>query len=214
MSYDPAGVPIYINVRDRVTTLRSLVAWLEKAGHERITLIDNASTYPPLLDYLARSPHVVVRPGRNLGSRAIWCGDLVPNEPFVYTDPDVLPVDNCPRDAVARLAELLGRYPHPKAALGLYLDDTPDFQSKDWERSLVGADRALAPGVFDSLADTTFALYRPSAPFTLTALRTGAPYQCRHIPWYHLGEPDEEECYYLAHAIKGPMGSSWAGGKQ
>lgn len=212
----PECCPIFINVRDRVSDLRRLVAWLERAGHERIVLLDNASTYEPLVEYLRGSPHDVVWLGRNLGSRALWHADLAPGEHFVWTDPDVVPVDSCPLDAVAHLKELLDHYPDPKAGLGLYLDDVPDAcRSLTWEREIVGPDRAIAPGVFLADVDTTFALYRPGAGFTFEALRTGWPYQVRHMPWYSAGrELTAEDRYYLDHANGGHEGSSWKDGRQ
>ena len=207
-------LPIFVNVRDRVRDLRALVAWLEKAGHERLVLIDNASTYEPLLDYLEQTPHRVVYLGRNAGSRAIWGCDLVPNERYVYADPDCVPCDTCPQDAVAHLADLLDRYPdYPKAALGLYLDDFPatlDQGMLAWERALVSEGRRIAPGVYSSLSDTSFALYRPNAQFDYTALRTGSPYLCTHAGWAAEANPDDEDLYYLKHARAGLDGSSWA----
>ena len=72
LSLLPFDPPILINVRDRVTPLRKLVSWLELAGHERITLLDNDSTYPELLTYLDASPHEVIRRlARTWGSRAL-----------------------------------------------------------------------------------------------------------------------------------------------
>lgn len=205
-------VPIYINVRDRVKTLRRLVAWLEAAGYERIVLLDNASTYEPLLEYLNESPHNVVRFGVNHGSRALWRASVVPSEWFVFTDPDLLPVEECPADVVEHLHEIAEYHKFPKAALGLHLDDVPaSMDSLEWERSLVSRERELEPGVYDSMADTTFALYRPDAAFGYTALRTGWPYQARHTSWY-VKEPSAEDRYYLERAIPGPDGSSWAQG--
>lgn len=206
--------PIYVNVRDRVRDLRRLVAWLEKAGHERIVLVDCASTYEPCVEYLAASPHTVVRLRTNSGSRALWNEGIGPSEPFVYTDSDTVPCDDCPLDAVARLADLLDRFPaFPKAALGLYLDDFPPSLDQGilrWERSLVCEGRAVAAGVYASLSDTSFALYRAGVPFGYTALRTGAPYLCDHAGWAAEANPDAEDLYYLDHATAGPEGSSWA----
>ncbi|MEZ5216955.1 MAG: hypothetical protein R2715_10310 [Ilumatobacteraceae bacterium] len=54
-----------VPVRDRVTPLVQLVDWLERAGVEDIWLIDNASTFEPLLDYLRSTPHHVVRSEQN-----------------------------------------------------------------------------------------------------------------------------------------------------
>lgn len=206
-----ALLPIFVNCRDRVTDLRELVAWLERAGHERIILIDNDSTWEPLLEYLATSPHEVLRMGENCGSKALWNRELVPDEPFVYTDPDVVPVEDCPTDAVLHLSDILERAPAHcwKAGLGLKLDDVPrDGRPMEWEESLVSADREIEPGVFDSLVDTTFALYRPSAPFNLYGIRTGAPYQVRHMPWYAEDLSDENR-HYLERAVAGPWGSEF-----
>src|SRR5215469_1260868 len=97
---DALSIPVYITVRDRVSDLRRLVAWLERAQHRNIVLMDNASTYEPLLAYLGDSPHEVVYLSQNLGSRALWRSGLVPNEPFVLTDPDIIPTEDCPLDAV------------------------------------------------------------------------------------------------------------------
>lgn len=201
-------IPVYLTVRDRLRDLRQLVEWLERAGH-RIVLLDNASTFPPLLRYLAATPHEVRYLGENLGSRALWEARMVPDTPFVLSDPDIVPLDSCPLDAVAHLQRLLDAHPaYSKAGLGLYLDDV-EFPSKGWERTLVS--RETSPGVFDSLIDTTFALYRPGAEFAYEAIRTGHPYQARHSSWY-VTEPDAEDAYYLERAETGPTGSSWKEG--
>ncbi len=111
------------------------------------------------------------------------------------------------------LQALLDRYPQfSKAGPGLYLDDVPSsMPSLGWERSLHS--REIAPDIYDSLIDTTFALYRPGAGFEYEALRTGAPYLARHAsPAWYGGELSEEDRYYLARAETGPTGSSWKEG--
>jgi hypothetical protein len=209
-----SDTPVFILVRDRLRGLRKLVAWLERAGQENLFLLDNASTYPPLLEYLRTCPHNVVRLGENLGSRALWAAGMVPDDtPFVVTDPDILPIDECPLDAVAHLGRLLDRHSsYSKVGLGLYLDDVPaSMPSLGWERQLVSVSREIPPGgVFDSLIDTTFALYRPGASFEYEAIRTGAPYLARHCsPAWYGGELSDEDRFYLEHATAGPLGSSW-----
>lgn len=210
LQFDP---PILINVRDRVTHLMALVDWLEDAGHRRIVLIDNDSTYGPLLDYLDATPYEVVRLGRNLGSRAISRAGLIPDEFYVYTDPDLVPIKECPADAIARLLSLLRRHDgFQKAGLGLHLDDVPDdLPSLPWELGPEIRGTEVEPGAYRSLIDTTFALYRPAAQcdFPHPAIRTDYPYECRHMSWY-VDEPDAEDRYYLERALVGPGGSSWA----
>ncbi|HVS43718.1 MAG TPA: glycosyltransferase family 2 protein, partial [Candidatus Dormibacteraeota bacterium] len=82
--------PVFITCRDRVTALRALVRWLEGAGCTRIHLVDNQSTYPPLLDYYAATPHTVIRLRDNLGHRAAWESGAVrehaAGEHYVVTD--------------------------------------------------------------------------------------------------------------------------------
>ena len=211
MRFDPV---IFITVRDRVAALRDLVAWLEQAGHQRIVLVDCASTYGPLLEYLQASPHTWARQTENLGSRAPWLAGLVPpDEPYVVSDPDIVPIGDCPHGAVARLRYLMDAYRAPKAGLGLYLDDVPaDCPHLAWERSLISPERELQPGVFNSLIDTTFALYRPGIPFDLPALRLGYPYQARHVsPSWYGGDLSDEDRFYLKRARRDPChGSSWA----
>jgi hypothetical protein len=211
-------IPIYICSRDRVACLRRLVDWLEAAGHERITILDNASTYEPLIDYLKATPHDVVALGANLGKRAIWAAGLTPQEFFVYTDPDIVPTGDCPLDAVAVLRDALARYPYPKVGLGLYTDDLtsgalPPFLARElteWENGPVIRGQSLDRYVYVSAVDTTFAMYRPGGQFCYQALRTHAPYEARHLGWYSEANPTEEDLYYLEHAERGPEASSWA----
>lgn len=221
---DYQQVPVFINCRDRIVDLRRLVAWLENAGQQRIVLLDNASTYPQLLDYLDKTPHEVVRLTRNLGKLALWRSGLVPKkQPFIYTDPDVVPLAHCPSNAVEIMLDLLGRCaPWQKIGMGLYLGDVPSsMRSLEWERQLVSKrlprfERDGDPPLFDSLVDTTFALYGPGEPFGLAAIRTGWPLQGRHMPWYPAANRLErqERAYYLEHAVGGSEFSSWKQGTQ
>jgi hypothetical protein len=211
LAFDPL---IYINCRDRVTPLRQLVGWLEQAGHDRILLLDNDSTYEPLIEYLAESPHTVIPFATNHGARSLWTVLGPPNDWFIYTDPDIVPTADCPLDAVDRLHDILLRNPDvPKAGLGLYLDDVPvTMPSYAWETCPTIRGAAVEPGAYRSLIDTTFALYRPDAEFLYEGARTSAPYEARHVSpaWYGTAL-DAEDAYYLAHALAGPTGSSWKG---
>lgn len=210
--FDPI---IYITVRDRLQDLKELVGWLERAGHQRIVLLDNASTWPPLVEYLKASPHDVRWLRTNGGSRTLWEHAMVPDEWFVVTDPDILPTEDCPLDLIAHLHRLLDENLNfEKAGVGLYLEDVPaDLSSLEWERKLMSGCPEfpeVEPGVHIAPVDTTLALYRAGTPFMYEAIRTGRPYLARHMSWYREGNPTDEDRYYLEHAIAGPLGSSWA----
>lgn len=207
-----SDVPIYINCRDRVTPLRELVAWLEKAGHEQIVMLDNDSSYEPLLDYYRETPHEVRLLGVNHGSRSLWRARMVPDEPFVFTDPDIVPMETTPLDLVEHLGELLDRYPQAhKAGPGLYYEDLPWFHGGLGEMRGMHAN-PIEPGVHLSGIDTTFARYRANAVFEIVdSLRLDMPYMMRHHSWYipFPGE-DPESRYYLERARTGFEGSGWA----
>jgi len=212
-------VPVIIISRDRLDCLQKLVDWLERTpGIGTIHIVDNASTWPPLVDYLDRSPHTVHRLEVNLGHHAPWVTGLVAavsGSPFVVTDPDVIPDETCPPDVIARFRAILERHPEvDKAGFGLRLDDLPErFAHRDavvrWESKFWKDE--IEPGVFRADIDTTFALYRPGRDHkTFRAARTAAPYVARHLPWYSAtNAPTVEDVYYREHAD--PAIATWTG---
>lgn len=210
--------PVFITVRDRLSPLVAQLEWLQAAGLTEICLIDNASSYEPLREFLDATTHRVVRLERNLGHRAPWLSGTVQREShdrfYVVTDPDVIPTEDCPLDAVSRFRELLEKYPDMhKVGFGLRIDDLPSHNPLspsiiEWE-SRFWSD-VIEPGVFKADIDTTFALYRPldRRPGDDRSLRTGYPYVARHTPWYV--SPDaltNEDRYYRQHAD--PAFSNW-----
>jgi hypothetical protein len=210
-------IPVFVPVRDRVAPLRQLVDWLERVDGVEVWLLDNASTYPPLLEYLAGSPHRVLGMPRNLWNVAPWLSGIVYEQahdrPYVVSDPDVVPDATCPLDLFDHLGRLLDEYPEAvKVGLGLRIDDLPEqYVHRDeviaWE-SRFSTDE-LEPGVFAADVDTTFAMYRPGAHYAIgPAIRTGAPYLARHLPWYeNSSAPSAELEYYRLHAD--PLVSNW-----
>lgn len=200
-------VPILIGSRDRLTPLLGLIDWLEKAGCERILLIDNDSKYEPLLEYYERTPHTVVHLGENVAPRNFWSSGVIDAHAgegrYVLSDPDVVPTESCPLDALARFDELLDRFPsRAKVGFGLKLDDLPAHSRhaesvRSWEGQFWQSE--VAKGVFDAKISTTFALYRAETRSYVEgpSLRTGEPYVARHIPWYSdVDNPTAEERFY------------------
>lgn len=223
-------VPVFVNCFNRVSVLRSLVDWLLNTEQRRIVLLDNASTYPPLLSYygdLAAEPRVIVVQLReNLGQNALWSSGLlhrlgITALPFVYTDPDILPDPDCPRDWLWHFVGILKQYPNVlKAGFGLRIDDLPSCyrfraEVQEWEKQFW--EIPVGEGHYNAPIDTTFALYRGGnweSNAVLAAkyrsVRTGHPYLARHLDWYMDSDHQtEEQRYYQAHAIPGM--TNWSG---
>lgn len=197
------AIPVMVICRDRVEPLRELVAWLETEGMTNLHLIDNHSTYPPLLEFLESTRHSVVRLGRNVGHTSPWLPELdhLRRGAFVVSDCDVVP-DPGSHGAVKHFADLLNRYRSTvKVGFGLHIDDLPEhydrreevlaWESQFWERP-------LADEVYMAPLDTTFALYRPRTPYTLgPSLRTGGRFMARHEPWYQDSSDITEDLAYF-----------------
>ena len=203
--------PIFINCRDRFTTTFQLVSWLESVGQENIYLIDNDSKYEPLLDWYKKTNHKVIYLNTNGGHIAPWSHGVIEkyanDSYYIVSDPDILPVEECPHDAIDYFRHLLDKYEsRTKCGFGLKIDDIPDnflfkdkvLQHESQYHNWIGPE----PSVLFAPIDTTFALYRPNAgPDISASIRTKEPYLCRHLPWYVDSlNPGQEEEYYVNRA--------------
>lgn len=218
-------LPIFINCRDRVDCLQRLVRWLLAAGYRQIILLDNASTYAPLLAYYDRiqSRRVrVVRLGENLGHQALWTSGILEwldvRTPYVYTDPDVLPGEACPPRFLRAFAQQLALHPAiRKVGAALVYEDITyrDAEAiKDEEASYYHA--PLGGDAYFATVDTTFALYRNVRFYHRgPSIRMAGTYAFRHLPWYYdYAHLPEDEQYYLAHAnASSSIGNVMAKGK-
>lgn len=205
--------PVFIVCRDRLTCLLGLLDWLESVGNaDEVYLIDNDSAWPPLLDYYETTPHTVIRVGENAGHRVGWTHGYLKRyahqRRFIYTDPDVLPVEECPTNAIAKMDEALNKYRNTvKCGFSIKIDDLPDCAppgAAPWEQKYWGRHYHWDIKAHRAPIDTTFALYasRASAVFRYhPAFRLAPPYSVRHLPWYM--DPhnlDDETAFYVSRS--------------
>ncbi len=207
----PERTPIVINSFNRVTYLRSLVDALRSRGYENIYVIDNASTYAPLHEYYRREGLKVFYLDTNVGYLALWRTRVwseFSHNYYVYTDSDVVPVEECPQDFIAFMFALLKNIPPAgKVGFGLKIDDLPE--ENPLSAHVIAHERRfwadpVDENVYIAPVDTTFALYRPrvSGGFWVPALRTGFPYVARHLPWYEDPENPSEEIRFYQSEVK------------
>jgi hypothetical protein len=208
--------PIIINNFNRLEYLQQQIEWLLKSGQTNLHIIDNASTYEPLLRFYKTVPASVYMLDKNVGHESFWKTHL--HQRFgkyyhVYTDPDVLPDENTPTDFMYYFKSLLDKYPTiKKVGFGLRINDLPDYYPKkqeviNWESQFYA--NAVEPNVYKAMIDTTFALYRSGAAFQCwnDTLRTGGEYMLKHMPWYEdANNLSSESTYYLQQAT---AVSSW-----
>ncbi len=215
-------VPVFINNHNRLASTSSLVERLINSGTKTIEILDNASTYKPLLDWYKNLPRdgVSVRMQPNLGPWSFWQQGmhLAQNTPYIVTDADIVPSDCCPTDLVEKLQGLLLSVPGcEKVGPGLRLDNIPDLSrdfitngdGKGWEGEGVYWKNKHSSGAFIAPIDTTFAIYKAHAPWTdadwtgsAKNLRMDAPYLVEHTPWYVKKPFSPEELHYRESANK------------
>ena len=215
-------VPIFINARDRLGVMKKLIDWLLDAGYRNLIILDNNSTYPPLLEYYNKlkeqwGGHIkIVMLGKNLGYKALWLSGILEelkiSTPYVYTDPDVVPIERCPKNFVKRLMKILdSNHEIRKVGLGLVWEDITFSDKEETQRR--ESDFYVGSQIGDNLhyaqVDTTFALYSNVRHYSLRfSLRTTDNLMLYHLPWYFdYDNLPEDEKYYMEHADKNSVTS-------
>lgn len=201
-------IPIIINNYNRLSYLIQMISWLEKYGYTNIYIIDNNSTYQPLIEFYNQCKYPIYRLKQNIGYLALWKTGIYKRfykSYYVYTDPDLAIVDECPPNFIDQFVDLLQRYKYSsKAGFSLKIDDIPDYYPKkaeviDWETQFWV--KTIEDNIFAAPIDTTFAVYRPftkwGANFYEGHMRVGFPFQVRHLPWYTDNKMlTEEDVFY------------------
>lgn len=203
-------IPVIINNFNRLTFLKRQIDCLTIAGIKNIYIIDNNSTYKPLLDFYQKTPYKVFYLNQNIGHLALWETDIFfrfIHDYYVYTDPDVVPMEGCKLDYMEFFLEtLMENTEIEKIGFSLFIDDIPDsyphknavleIEKPYWEKRINN-------GFFQAPIDTTFALYRPYSygGWEVRSWRTDLPYCARHLPWYvDFDNLSEEEQFYISNA--------------
>ena len=172
-SDEATETPIYLCNRDRLTTTKGMVDWLISTGSKKVVIVDNASTYPPLLSYYKELPSGVSvhSMGRNAGpyDSRDWAA-LQQDTPFVFSDSD-LNLITCPKDLVAKCLSFLYEFPNcGRVGPNLRLDNIPKENANailmgnktllEWEgdswKNLVTHEGV---SFYNAPIDTTFAIY-------------------------------------------------------
>lgn len=203
---DCKSIPIVINNFNRLSFLKKQIDDFQRRGYYNLYVIDNNSTYKPLLEYYKHTKIRVFYMEENVGFLSIWrtiIYEYFKENYYVYTDADIIPSEECPDDFMEFFKKLLDKYPEiDKVGFGLKTDDIPDeyiLKEKVQQHENQFWLKKIEEDVYDAMIDTTFALYRPrkKGGYWLRALRTGGKYVALHLPWYiDSANLSEEDIYY------------------
>ena len=206
------NIPIFINSRDRVEVLKKIVSWLLEKKYNNIYILDNDSSYLKLKEYydsLSQNSNVTIFYLRkNMGHMALWRSGILEKlnikTPYIYTDPDVIPIEECPDDFIKKFLEILNNnLLIKKVGFGIKYDDISFFdKEKIIKLEQSHLDCPLDGEQFFAPIDTTFAVYRNIRYYTFReSIRMGYPYLIKHLPYYFdYDNLSEDELYYIKNA--------------
>ena len=217
-NFDYTKIPVFIISYNQLSYVKQMVDWLKKYGFANIHIVDNKSSYKPLLDFLDQVDCYVHHMDKNYGHTVIWSSgqfdDVITNQCYIVSDCDIAPNPKLPKDFVCRLYEMLGKYPYiTKIGFALNINDLPKTETnkivKQWERKFW--EKEIDNGIYLADIDTTFALYRPGKLVMNTkqfyyAIRVAGNMTAIHLPWFETKET-EESLFYKKTANSS---ASWA----
>jgi len=203
-------IKAFIIMYNRLTIPKKLAENLADTGCEPI-LLDNSSTYPPLLEWYKSCPFKVHTFNKKYGERVFWDSKLFDeydDEYYIVTDHD-LDISSVPSDYAEKLINGLNNKEITKCGLSLDIYDLPNTE---YSEAIIGCETKYWNekdylGNYIAGVDTTFAMYDrkrqtdgwDSGDKFYYGTRLPAPYTAKHMPWYLKEdslEHDEEERYY------------------
>lgn len=215
---------VFITVFNRFSWLIPLAKDFEKARLE-VVLIDNASTYPPLLEWYKTCPYKVHFREKNELAWVFFTSELYElykdDRYFVISDSD-MDISRVPEDWLSVLLGGLCSSVNPiwKCALSYETSDLPKNEMTDLA---IGANsgqfsKINHAGYFECATDLGIAVYdrsrRGAKPNSETnwyaSVRAPRPYTARHLDWYLTEETlREEDRYYFEQAKYYSYGCLW-----
>jgi glycosyltransferase involved in cell wall biosynthesis len=214
-----AGIPVIIPSYNQLYYIKNTIRQLKRFGLETYIILDNGSTYSPLLKWFNGCPYPVLINSSNPGPRdfftnkQIW--ERLPKI-FIVTDPDLEYGLDTRLTLVEDLINISNEHAWGKVALGLIVEDGDHIvpMAKDWEadywKRIIATTRFGDP-IYDAKTDTTFALYNKDyikTPYDLnwngdffTAPRVCGSYLCKHWGWYYKRPVPKDEYRFYKNTI-------------
>ncbi len=214
----PSSIPVVIINFNQLFYLEQLIDFLLLKKTENIIIVDNCSTYLPLLDYykkLAKNGNITIEIQKeNLGHLVFWRNRALYKKYsdgfFVITDADIVPNTNLNDDYLKIMLNLLIKnHQFTKVGFALDIENIPDYYTLkqkviNWESQYWNLE--IEKNCYDADIDTTFALYWPKVDrivknthhYFFKSIRLSGDFNAKHGGWYLDNENlTEEQMFYL-----------------
>jgi hypothetical protein len=173
-------------------------------SNAQIYIIDNASTYPPLLEWYSQVKNdiTIIKNHTNSGPWSFFYSGHYANidsEWYIYSDADLELNPDMPYNWQEIMMDYTLKYDR-KASLALRIDDIPDhYPFKDLVKDHQNICWYLTdePDVYKAVTDMTFTMDQKIKGHRYESIRLGGKFMTKHIPWYidFNNIPDEEKYY-------------------
>ena len=198
--------PIILTNLNRLSTCKKMVEDLFKLNPNAIIyIIDNASTYPPLLDWYKQIENdtTIIYNNTNLGPWTFFYSYhsiKINSEWYIYSDADLELNSEMPYNWQEIMKEYILKYDR-KASLALRIDDIPDyypFKDKIRDHQSVCWYPTDEPDIYKAITDMTFTMDRKDKGYRYESIRLAGKFLAKHIPWYiDFNNIEDEEKYYI-----------------
>ncbi len=203
-------IPIYIIAYNNLYFVRHIVEQLEKYTKD-IHIIDNASTFPKLLEYYRTEyKYDLIQMDKNYGY-TVYINQMYNKFPdkFIITDPDLELNKDLPMNFIEELDMLSEKYKMWKVGFALDISEKEKmFQDTDYMfgQSIYNFEsqywtNKIGENLYNAPIDTTFCLCNKKyfGNQWTPAMRVAGNYTAKHIPWYietWINYPEDELEFY------------------
>jgi len=160
-----------------------------------IFIVDNNSTYGPMVNFLDNSKLNIIRLSKNHGHRVYELESIkkIVGPIFLLTDPDIEISDAVDKKTIQIMYETSEKYKIRK--VGVALDISGDnlredvkyenqtikqWESKFWQNKVMHEEIEM----YWADIDTTFCLINNNYTTNWPYIRLAGPYTSKHLPWY------------------------------
>jgi hypothetical protein len=184
-------IPIILNNRNLLTYPKKMLESLtdfDDVGD--IIIVDNDSSYEPLLEWYETKPCEIIKTSNN-GHLSPWIIELpnkLSSDFYVVTDSD-LDLSITPKDSLLFLKNKMLEYSE-YCKIGLSLSNWEVPQSspyhnflKNWAKTNWDVNCVRDGLLLNQKIDTTFAMYHKNKNYRGHNCATYLPYSVKHIPW-------------------------------
>ena len=192
-----SNIPAVIIAYNQYTYIKNMVEQLEKYTTD-IIIIDNNSTYKPLLEYYENDfKYSLLRQKTNLGTFIIeddFIRSLI-GDMYILTDPDIQVNPRLPNNFIQILMDLSFYFKAHKVGFALSIDSQDirtdillygqtikEWESKFWKNPLTYPVNAGLE-LYGAPVDTTFCLVNNTFA-DKENIRIAGDYTCFHLPWH------------------------------